>query len=248
MDLGIAGRRAAVAAASAGLGFATAEALAAEGVAVAICSRDPDRIRAAAERIGRGAVPLVADVSDPEAAGRFVAEAAEALGGPVDILVTNAGGPPPGGALGTDVAGYERAVRLNLLSTVAMCSAAVPAMRRAGWGRVVAITSIAVRQPPPNLAASATARAGVTAYLKVLAREVAADGVTVNSVQPGLHDTERVRALGADPATAARTIPAGRMGTPGEFGRVVAFLCSEHAGFITGASIPVDGGAYPGLL
>jgi 3-oxoacyl-[acyl-carrier protein] reductase len=243
MDLGIAGRRAAVAAASRGLGFGTAAALAAEGVAVAICSRDRETIEAAAGEIGDQATPLVADVSTVAGARDFVEQAASALGG-IDILVTNAGGPPPGNFASTPVGDYPAALELNLLSVIAMCEASVPAMQAQGWGRVVAITSISVRQPIPYLILSNTARAGVTGFLKTLAREVAADGVTVNSLQPGLHDTERVRSLGEpDPSG----VPAGVLGSPADFGSIAAFLCSDHARFVTGAAIPVDGGAYAGI-
>jgi 3-oxoacyl-[acyl-carrier protein] reductase len=242
MDLGIEGRRAAVAAASAGLGLATAEALAAEGAEVAICGRDADRVEAAAARANL--FPIVADVSTVEGATGFVREAREALGG-IDILVPNAGGPPLGTfADVTDVEAYARAFELNCLSTIAMCMEVVPAMQAQRWGRVVAITSIAVREPIPYLILSNTARAGVTGFLKTLAREVAADGVTVNSLQPGLHDTERIRSLGEpDPSG----IPAARIGSPEEFGAIAAFLCSEAAAFVTGAAVPVDGGAHAGL-
>ncbi|MFN7953536.1 MAG: SDR family oxidoreductase [bacterium] len=248
MDLGIAGKRAAVAAGSAGLGFATAEALAREGARVAICGRDRARVEDAAARLGGGAIALTIDVSDPTNAARFVSEAGAALGG-VDILVTNAGGPPPGDFAGTPFERYPDALALNLLSVVAMCKEAVPAMQARRWGRVLAITSIAVRQPIANLILSNTARAGATGFLKTLAREVAKDGVTVNSLQPGLHATSRVTQLHGDDLSAlAATIPAGFVGAPGDFGRVAAFLCSEHARFVTGAAIPVDGGAYAGLL
>jgi 3-oxoacyl-[acyl-carrier protein] reductase len=247
VDLGISGRRAAVAAASAGLGLGTAAALAAEGVLVALCGRDAARVQDAAARLGPDAVPIVADVGTSEGATRFVAAAAEALGG-LDILVPNAGGPPHGGFGATSVDDHRTALELNLLSTVAMCHAAVPAMQAQGWGRVVAITSIAVRQPIAGLILSNTARAGVTGFLKTLAREVAADGVTVNSVQPGTHDTDRIRSVwGDDTSGAVRAIPAGRLGDAGDFGQVVAFLCSEQAGFVTGAHLNVDGGAYAGL-
>ena len=244
MDLGITGRRAAVAAASRGLGFATATALAREGVRVAICSRDPDAIEDAARRLGHDAVPLVADVSTANGARQFVERAHEALGG-IDILVTNAGGPPPGDFASTGVDEYLHALELNCLSVIAMCDAAVPRMRAERWGRVVAITSIAVRQPIPRLILSNTARAGATGFLKTLAREVAKDGITVNSLQPGMHDTERVRQLGH---TDASGNPSGVLGNPEDFGAIAAFVCSEHARFLTGAAIPVDGGAYAGLL
>jgi len=244
MDLGISGRRAAVAAASRGLGYATAAALAAEGVQVAICSRHRDDIGQAADRIGDGAVPIVADVHTADGARGFIDAARDALGG-LDILVPNAGGPPPGDFSSTDVEQYLEAFELNCMSVIAMCHAAVPDMRAQRWGRVVAITSIAVRQPMPGLILSNVARAGATGFLKTLAREVAGDGVTVNSLQPGTHDTDRVRQLGhADPSG----VPAGMLGRPGDFGAIAAFLCSEHAGFLTGAAVPVDGGAYAGLL
>jgi 3-oxoacyl-[acyl-carrier protein] reductase len=243
MDLGISGKRAAVAAASRGLGLATAQALAAEGVQVAICGRDRTTIEAAA---GTTMVPLVADVSTAAGATGFVRDAREALGG-VDILIANAGGPPPGTFADIDdLDAYARAFELNALSTIAMCREAVPAMQSKGWGRVVAITSIAVRQPIPHLILSNTARAGVTAFLKTLAGEVASSGVTVNSLQPGLHDTARIRALGGD-SDLASGIPAGRLGLAEDFGALAAYLCSEQAGFVTGAAIPVDGGAYAGL-
>jgi 3-oxoacyl-[acyl-carrier protein] reductase len=247
VNLGIEGKRAAVAAASRGLGFGVAAALAAEGVHVAMCGRHRDTIEAAATRVGHGAVPLVADVSTPVSSGGFVRAAREALGG-VDILVTNAGGPPAGTFAGTDFAQYQSAIELNCLSVIAMCEEAVPEMQAQGWGRVVAITSIAVRQPIAELILSNTARAGATGFLKTLAREVARDGVTVNSLQPGLHDTERVRELhGGDTSAAAGGVPAGRLGRADDFGAVAAFLCSEQARFLTGAGIPVDGGAYAGL-
>ncbi|HEX8805017.1 MAG TPA: SDR family oxidoreductase [Acidimicrobiales bacterium] len=250
MDLGIAGRRAAVAAASTGLGLASARALVGEGVRVAVCGRDRARIDAAAEGLrtaGGEAVPLVADVSTPEGATGFVEAAREALGG-VDILVANAGGPPPGTFASTGLDAYLPALQLNLLSAVAMCRAAVPAMAERGWGRVVAITSATVRQPSPQLILSNTARAGLTGFLKTLATEVAARGVTVNSVQPGLHGTDRLLELyGGDAAAAAASVPAGTVGEPDDFGAVVAFLASEPARYVTGVGLPVDGGATRGL-
>ena len=240
MDLGISGRRAAVAAASAGLGLASAKALADEGVHVAICGRDRGRIDAAAAYIGHDVVPLVADLATPDGAARFVADATEALG-PIDILVTNAGGPPHGNFESTPIEAYPSAIDLNLMSVVAMCKAAVPEMRHRRWGRVVAITSLSVRQPMAQLILSSTARAGVTAFLKTLAREVAADGITVNSVQPGMHLTGRLREVYGE------TLPDRPLGDPSDFGQVVAFLCSEPARFTTGVQLHVDGGDYAGL-
>jgi 3-oxoacyl-[acyl-carrier protein] reductase len=247
MDLGISGRTAAVAAASTGLGLASAAALTREGVRVAICGRDKGRVDEAAATIGHDVIGLVADVSTPEGATGFVTGAISALGR-VDILVPNAGGPPPGTFASTPVDAYLEAVNLNLMSVVAMCKAAVPAMQERKWGRVVAITSISVRQPIGTLILSNTARAGATAFLKTLAREVAGDGVTVNSIQPGLHATNRLLSLhGGDAGSAAAGIPAGVVGDPADFGAIVAFVCSESACFLTGAAIHVDGGAYAGL-
>ena len=248
MDLGLDSRRVAVGAGSAGLGLGAARALAAEGARVAICGRDRDKVEAAAA--GIGAVPLVVDLAAPEAGAAFVEQAAERLGGSIEVLVANNGGPPGGTFASTDLDGYRKALDLNLLASIAMCQAAVPTMQAQGWGRVVAITSIGVRQPPPYLMSSATARAGLTAFLKVLATEVAPDGVTVNSIQPGLHDTDRVRQLhGGEPGEdAARGIPVGRLGDADDFGALVAFLCSRQAGFVTGTGLLVDGGAFPGLV
>lgn len=246
MELGLRGRRALVTGASSGLGLACAQALAAEGAAVVLASRSHERLVTAAATID-GAATLVADVSLPGEPERLVEEAAALLGG-IDILVANAGGPPPGDFAGTDLDRYEPALRLNLLSTVAMCKAAVPAMQERGWGRVVAITSIAVREPNPRLILSNTARAGVTGFLKTLASEVARDGVTVNSLQPGLHATDRLHSVyGDDLAEVAAGVPAGVVGDPDDFGRIAAFLCSDSARFVTGAAIPVDGGAAHGL-
>ncbi len=248
MDLGIAGRRAVVAGASSGLGKATARALAAEGVRVVIGSRSAERLAAAAADIEGDVIPLVGDVSTPTGATAFAEAAADVLGG-VDILVPNAGGPPAGTFASTPVDAYPAALDMNLMSVVAMCSVLVPPMQAAGWGRVAAITSVSVRQPIPHLILSNTARAGVTGFLKTLALEVAGDGVTVNSVLPGSHDTQRIRDLhGGDSSAAAAEIPVGRLGRPTDFGAVVAFLCSDQARFITGSAVAVDGGAVRGLL
>lgn len=248
MDLGLSGKKAAVAAASTGLGFACAAALAAEGVQVAICALREEDLAAPLAKLGDSAIGLAIDLSSPDECERFVVEAREQLGG-LDILVTNGPGPRPGTFAGSDPLDYQKALELNLLSVVRMCYAAVPAMQEQGWGRVVAITSIAVRQPIANLILSNTARAGATGFLKTLAREVAGDGVTVNSVQPGLHETERVAAVYQDGLAAqVAQIPAGVLGQPADFGALVAFLCSEQSRYLTGAAIPVDGGLYQALL
>lgn len=248
MDLGLLNRTAAVAAASAGLGFASADALAREGVRVAICGRDATRVADAAQRIGNGCVGIVADVSTLQGGQDFVQQAITALGH-IDILVANGGGPAAGNFATTLPDGYITGLQQSLLSVVGMCTEAVPAMQSRRWGRVVAITSVAVRQPIPNLILSNTARAGVTGFLKTLAREVAASGVTINSVQPGIHATDRIKQLyGATPDALSLGIPAGFIGDPADFGSMVAFLCGESARFITGTNIQIDGGSYAGLL
>lgn len=245
MDLGLAGKRAVVAGASAGLGFGCAAALAAEGAKVVIGSRSQERIDEAAGRLD-GAIGLVADVSTTQGAADFVSQGAEALGG-LDILITNAGGPPAGGFSDTEVDAYHDAINLNLMSTVAMVKAAVPLMKENSWGRIVAITSISVRQPMDQLILSNTARAGATAFLKTAATDVAKFGITINSLQPGLHQTARLENLGTDLAAAANALPARSLGSAEDFGKVAAFLCSDAAKFMTGVAIQVDGGSYPGL-
>ena len=247
MDLGLAGRRALVTGASSGLGLSSAAALAAEGVRVVMVARDADRLGRAAASVEGDVHVLPGDVSDIDSVAELVATAAQMLGG-LDILVANAGGPPAGTFASTDLDAYLPALELNLLSTVAMCTAAVPLMRDGGWGRIVAITSISVREPIGNLILSNTARAGLTGFLKTLSREVAGDGITVNSLQPGLHRTPRLVDLHGDAVDdLGAMIPAGVVGDPDDFGAIAAFLCSDAARFVTGAAIPVDGGAAHGL-
>lgn len=248
MDLGIAGRNALIAASSAGLGYATAVALSEAGCTTVLSGRNQERLEHAAKSIP-GSIPIVSDVSNAEGASILVTQAEEALGAGIDILVTNAGGPPPGNFSTTDVSAYMSALELNLISVVAMCKEAVPGMQKREWGRVLAITSISVRQPIPNIMLSNTARSGATGFLKTLALEVAADGITVNSIQPGFHATDRVRNLygDVDLDELARSVPSGKIGEARDFGQVAAFLCSEQAGYITGAAIPVAGGTYRGL-
>ncbi|MCW0215430.1 MAG: SDR family oxidoreductase [Pseudonocardia sp.] len=248
MDLGIAGKRAAVAAATGGLGYARAAVRVAAGAQGTSCGSDEGRARSAAEKLG--VQYLVTDLRDPEAAAGFVEQARERMGG-LDILVVNGPGPAPGRVADTALGDYQAALDRSLLAVVGMCLAAAPGMRAQGWGRIVAITSIGVRQPLPDLVLSNTARAGATGFLRTLAREIAGDGVTVNSLQPGSHLTNRLRSMVGseeDLARAGAQLPVGRLGTPEEFGAVVGFLCSQQAAFLTGAAIPVDGGAYQALL
>lgn len=249
MDLGIAGKRAIVAAGSAGLGFATAQALVNEGVRVAICGRDTAKLHAATERLGSDAIALVADLSTPVGSTQFAEEAASALGG-CDILIANAGGPPPGTFASTDLDAYQYAFDLDCRSAIAMCQALIPAMCEQRWGRVVAISSIGAKQPIGGLMASSVARAAITSFLKITAREVAANGVTVNNLLPGLHTTDRVTGLYNSDAIddLARSQPTGTLGVPSDFGAMAAFLCSQQACYITGTSTQIDGGAYAGLI
>lgn len=246
MDLGIKGRRAVVTGASSGLGLATARALADAGVEVVIASRSMEKLTRALDSLPASASAIAADVSDPADVQRLIDEATGRLGS-IDILIANAGGPPPGNFASTPLASYDIALKLNLVSTVAMCQAVVPGMQERGWGRIVAITSSSVREPIDRLILSNTARAGLTGFLKTLSREVAKDGITVNSLQPGLHATDRLAQLYGDLTEVARSIPTGTIGDPEDFGHVAAFVCSEHAKFINGAAIPLDGGALHGL-
>lgn len=240
MDLGIAGKTAVVAGASAGLGFASAKALAENGVWVAICSRDLERIEAAAREIGHGAIPVVADVSDEAGVRSLIDSALEALGD-IDILVANSGGPPPGMPTATPIDAYRAGLEQSMLSTVGMCLAVAPGMKERKWGRIVAITSSGARNPIPFLAASSAARAGVTSFLKNLASELAPHGVTVNSAQPGIHATARITQF-TSVEDAAKNVPTRTVGDPRDFGQAVAFLCSDAAKFITGTGLLIDGG------
>jgi 3-oxoacyl-[acyl-carrier protein] reductase len=245
MELGLQGRKALVTGASAGLGLACAQALAAEGVEVALVSRSEARLDEAAISIP-GARTFAADVADVEQR-RAMMERAEQELGQIDIVIANAGGPPPGTFATTEFDAYPDAVALNLLPTIDMCQRFVPAMQQRRWGRIVAITSTSVREPIDRLILSNTARAGLTAFLKTTAREVAGDGVTVNSIQPGLHVTARLTSVYDNVGALAKTVPAQKLGDPADFGRVAAFLCSDSAQFITGVALAVDGGATRGL-
>ena len=242
MDLGIAGRVALVTGASRGLGFAAAEALAAEGCRIAISARHADRLSAAAAAIGAYAV--VADMSDPAGPAAAVAATERELG-PIDILVANAGGPPTGRFVDVSDADWDVAIEQSLMGTVRLIRAALPGMRARRWGRIVTITSRTVREVIDGLALSNATRAGVAGVVRTLAREVASENVLINNVMPGSFHTERLREIhGSDEAVIARgaTSPMGRIGRPDEMGSVIAFLSSERASYVTGASILVDGG------
>jgi 3-oxoacyl-[acyl-carrier protein] reductase len=246
MDLGLKDTRALVTAASKGLGRACAAALVAEGARVFIVSRDEERLARTEREIG-AAGHLAADLAQPRGPERAVEAATAALGG-LDILVCNAGGPPPGTFESTPIDQWEVGYNLTLMSTVRLIKAALPLLQDSGRGRVVNITSISVRQPIPNILLSNAFRSAVTAMAKTLSAEVARHGVTVNNLAPGTIMTDRVLQIysgGLEELGA--TIPAGRVGEPDEFGATCAFLCSRQAAYITGQTIGVDGGALRGV-
>jgi 3-oxoacyl-[acyl-carrier protein] reductase len=259
MDLGLSGLTALVLGGSQGLGLACARALAAEQVRVAINGRDPERAAAATKEVGAGAVAVAGDVARPEERVRIFEEARGALGN-VDILVTNAGGPPPGPL---DQHGQEvwlAALQANMLAAIDFARLALPDMKARGFGRIVNITSFTVREPYPNMGLATGVRAGLTGAMASLAREVARDGITVNNLLPGLMDTgalRRVYAAQAEregiteaeaKARMARSIPMDRLGTPEDFGPFCAFLCSRRASYVTAQNITVDGGLVRSLL
>ena len=244
MDLRLEGRRALVTGASKGIGLGIARELAAEGAEVAISSSSPERIQAAAAEIG--ALPFVFDSADLGRAPGLVAEVEEALG-PLDVLVTNTGGPPPGAdPLGFSREQWEAAYRTLVLSPMALIEAALPGMRERGFGRVVNVSSSAVREPIAPLMLSNAHRSGLLAAFKTLARAVAGDGVTLNTVLPGRIATDRIAAnsgsMEAAQEAAREQVPAGRLGTVEEMGAAAAFLCSERASYVTGVALLVDGG------
>jgi 3-oxoacyl-[acyl-carrier protein] reductase len=244
VDLGIRDKAALVTGASKGIGLGIARVLAAEGARVALSSRSRERIEAAAARVGgRG---FVHDSSELDAAAGLV-EAVEAELGAIDILVTNTGGPPPGpDPLGFTREQWEAAYRSLVLAPMALIERALPGMRERGFGRVLNVSSSAAREPIPVLMLSNAHRSGMLGAFKTLARAVAADGVTVNSLLPGRMGTDRVfDTFGSREAAeraAAEEIPAGRLGTVEEFGAAAAFLCSERASYVTGVALLVDGG------
>lgn len=239
MDLGIRDRVAVVAASSKGLGRASAEALAAEGCKVVMCARSADEVRAAAEPFG--ALALALDITEPDAPQRLV-DAAIAEHGRVDIVVPNAGGPPPGRALDVTDEQLLAAVNANLLASIRLVRAALPHLEAQQWGRVCFITSYTVKQPAPTLALSNVARTGLWAWTKTAAADLFPKGITVNMAAPGTHATDRMKQLSGGGGSTAG------MGDPADFGKVVAFLCSEPAKYISGVALNVDGAAVAGLL
>ena len=262
MDLGLKGRAAVVAGASKGLGLAVAKALGMEGAHVAICSRDARNIEKAADELrseGIEVFAVAADVSQPGEASGFVMRAMDNLGG-IDILVTNAGGPPALTFEAIDDETWEQGFRLNLMSTIAMIRTALPAMKAKRWGRIINMTSIAVKQPIDGLIISNTIRSGVIGLAKSLSRELAPFNITVNNLLPGYFLTSRVEEL-ADKIAKGKNvspdditlgwkkeIPLQRLGAPSEFGALAAFMASNQAAYITGTSIPIDGGYYRGIM
>ncbi|MDG2460006.1 MAG: SDR family oxidoreductase [Luminiphilus sp.] len=259
MDLGIRGRRALVCASSKGLGRGCAEALAAEGVDLVLNARGEEVLNTTADALRRQygveVVTVAADVTTESGQASVLAVA-----GDVDILVTNAGGPPPGMWSDWSREDFISAFDANLLAPIALIKALLPGMMDQGWGRIVNITSVAVKAPIPVLGLSNTARSGLTGYVAGVSRQVAASGVTINNLLPGLHDTDRLamldkvdaaaQGISEESARAARTasVPAGRFGTAGEFGAACAWLCSDKAGFVIGQNVLLDGGAFPGSM
>ena len=263
MDLSIDGKIALVTAASRGLGRGCAEQLAAEKCRVAICSRDEASAQKAAAEIsaksGSEVVGFGADVSRVDDINRLLESVRQSLGDP-EILVTNAGGPPPGTFATTALEEYEKALHLNLMSAVHLIHGVTPAMKAKGWGRIIAITSISVKQPIGNLLLSNMARAGLTGFLKTIATELAPCGITVNALLPGTHKTSRIDQLARhraeqenkSPEEIIRDMksanPSNTIGDPSDFGAAAAFLASDQARYITGQNLLLDGGNYKGLL
>jgi 3-oxoacyl-[acyl-carrier protein] reductase len=256
MDLGLKGRTVLVVGSTSGLGLATARALGLEQANVVLCGRRASIAKEQAAALP-SAIGLELDLTKPASVESAVEQALSTFGA-IDVLVLNAGGPPPGPAAELTPESMAGAAETLLLTQIKLVSMVLPAMRQRGWGRILAIGSSGVQQPIPNLVRSNVARAGLAAYLKTLAGEVARDGVTVNMILPGRIDTDRVVELDADQAErrgidiesvrsqSEELIPAGRYGTPEEFADVAAFLCSERASYITGSHVRVDGGLVAG--
>ena len=262
MDLGLNDKIALVTASSRGLGRAVALRLAHEGANVAICARGEDALNETADHIrqttGQRALAIPADVAQPTAAGRLVEATLECFE-QLDILVTNAGGPPPGQFLDFTLDDWEKAAQLTLMSAVRLCYAAAPVMKKQGNGSILAMTSITVKQPLPNMILSNSLRLGVTGLIKTLSEELAPFGIRANAICPGWTRTARVEQLLKDKAersgstvedeaqAIATDVPLGRMGTPEEFAAVAAFLVSDAASYVNGVSLLVDGGTARGV-
>ncbi|MGH2982200.1 MAG: SDR family oxidoreductase [Solirubrobacterales bacterium] len=246
MDLGIEGRTALVLGASRGIGRGIATSLAREGARVAIASRTPESLAKAVAEIEGEVQAFGAETGNLEHLAGVPAEIEKRMGGPIDILVTNTGGPPHGGALDNELGEWQAAYTSLVLAPQVLISAVVPGMRARRWGRIVNVGSSATRQPIPELNLSNVHRAAAVGFFKTLAGELAADGITVNTVATGMFATERLAdsdgSLDAAHEVARKTVPAGRLGNPAEYGDLVAFLCSERAAYLTGAVIPLDGG------
>ncbi|MFQ5913580.1 MAG: SDR family oxidoreductase [Nitrospinota bacterium] len=263
MDLGLEGKAALVTASSKGLGKATALALAREGVHVVICARGEEALRkteAEIRALGGGEVEAVAmDVSHLDSPAKLAAKTVERFGR-LDILVCNAGGPPPGPFTQFSDEDWQNALNVNLMTTVRLCREAIPHMKSQGGGKIFTITTMGAKQPLDNLVLSNVSRAGVTALVKTLANDLAGDNIRVNNIMPGVVYTDRIQFLLENEAKARdvtveeakadreKNIPLGRMGRPEELGNLIVFLASEAGGYITGSSIAVDGGLIKGLF
>jgi 3-oxoacyl-[acyl-carrier protein] reductase len=245
MDLGIDGRVALVMGASKGIGRGIAAVLAREGARVAIVSRSRERLDATVAELDGDVAAFVADAGDLERLAELPGEV-EAVLGPIDVLVTNTGGPPPGTAFDNSIEEWEEAYRSLVLGVRMLAEGVLPGMRERGWGRIVNVGSNSTVEPIPTLAISNSVRQAAIGFLKTLSREVAADGITVNTVVTGKFATDRLAANEGSMEDAERsareTVPAGRLGLPEEFGDLVAFLASDRAAYLTGTTIPIDGG------